>query len=164
MTGRSSRYGQTVSTRPTAMNIDENSSPRDVRRAIRRLPRKRRKDILVAIREGREVKDLRDAHLAAAWAERLEHVPWPTWLMPRSRPQGKHAWLWLLHLGLIIAGSVGAFLTLWSIIPGNWRWVAIGICAYSAVITLFTVRQTLRAYWNAPEAAKKNRQRAAEQR
>jgi hypothetical protein len=145
------------------MNVNENSSLRDVRRAIRRLPRERRKDILVAIREGCEVKDLRDAHLAAAWAERLEHVPWPSWLMPRSRPQGKHAWLWLLHLGWIIVGSVGAFLTFWSIIPGVWRWIAIGIYAYSAVITPFTVRQMLRAYWNAPDAAKKNRQVAAEQ-
>jgi hypothetical protein len=145
------------------MNVDENSSLRDVRRAIRRLPRERRKDILAAIRGGREVKDLRDAHLAAAWAERLEHVRWPSWLMPRSRPHGKHAWLWLLHLGWIIFASVGAFLTLWPMIPGVWRWIAVGICAYSAVVTPFTVKQVLRAYWNAPEAARKNRKLAAEQ-
>jgi hypothetical protein len=145
------------------MNVDEKASLRDVRRAIRRLPRERRKDILAAIREGREVKDLRDARLAAAWAERLQHGRWPSGLMPRSRPHGKRAWLWLLHLGWIIIATVGAFLIFWSIIPGIWRWVAIGIYAYSAVITPFTVRQMLRAYWNAPEAAKKNRQLAAEQ-
>ena len=142
------------------MNVDEGASLRDVRRAIRRLPRERRKEIVAAIREGREVKDSRDAHLAAAWAERLERVRWPNWLMPRSRPHGKRAWLWLLHLGWIIAGTVGALVTVWSIIPGVWRWVVIAIYVCSAVTTPLTLTQMLRTYWNAPEAAEKNRQLA----
>jgi hypothetical protein len=140
------------------MTIDESASLRDVRRAIRRLPRDRRKDIIAAIRAGREVKDSRDARLAVASAERLERVHWPSWVMPRSRPHGKRAWLWLLHLGWIIAATVGAVLAFWSIVPGLWRWVITGIYAYAAVTAPVTVTQMLRAYWNAPEAAKKNRQ------
>lgn len=134
---------------------------RNVRRALRRLPRERRKDIVAAVRAGRAVNDPRDAALAVAWAERLERVRWPGWVMPRSRPQGNRAWLWLLHLAWIIAAMTAAIATLWSSIPGIWRWVVIGFFSYSAIVTPLTLAQTLRAYWNAPEAAEQNRKLAA---
>lgn len=132
-------------------------SLRDVRRAVRRLPRDRRKDIIRAIRAGRAVSDPRDAALAVGWAERLERFRWPGWLMPRSRPQGRRAWLWLAHLAWIVAALVVALASLWSSIPGVWRWVLVGVLAYSAVVTPFTIAQTLRAYWNASKAAEANR-------
>lgn len=132
-------------------------SLRDVRRAIRRLPRDRRKDIISSIRAGRAVSDPRDAALAVAWAERLERFRWPGWLMPRSRPQGKRAWLWLAQLVWIVAAVVAALASLWSSIPGVWRWVIVGLLAYSALVTPLTIAQTLRAYWNASDAAEENR-------
>ena len=132
-------------------------SLRDVRRAMRRLPRDRRKDIIGSIRAGRVVSDPRDAALAVAWAERLERVRWPGWMMPRSRPRGRRAWLWLAHLGWIVAAIVAALASLWPSIPGVWRWVIGGVLAYSAVVTPLTVAQTLRAYWNAAAAAEQNR-------
>ncbi len=139
-------------------DVERGASLRDVRRALRRLPRERRKDLVAAIRAGRAVSDPRDAHLAVAWAERLARVRWPGWVMPRSRPEGKRAWLWLLHLAWIIAAIVVAIATLWPSIPGIWRWIILGFFAYSAIVTPLTIAQTLRAYWNAPEAAEKNRQ------
>lgn len=130
---------------------------RDVRRAVRRLPRDRRKDIISSIRAGRAVSDPRDAALAVAWAERLERVRWPGWMMPRSRPQGRRAWLWLAHLAWIVAAVAVAVASLWSSIPGVWRWVIVGFLAYSAIVTPLTIAQTLRAYWNASDAAEENR-------
>jgi hypothetical protein len=84
--------------------------------------------------------------------------------MPRSRPQGKRAWLWLLHLAWIIVAIVVAIATLWSSIPGIWRWIILGFFAYSAIVTPLTIAQTLRAYWNAPQAAEKNRELVALER
>src|SRR5207253_2758501 len=106
----------------------------------------------------------RDAALAVAWAEGLERVRWPGWVMPRSRPQGKRVWLWLVHLVWIIAAMVVAIATLWSSIPGIWRWVIVAFYAYSAIGTPLTVARTLRAYWNAPHAAEENRQLVALER
>ena len=84
--------------------------------------------------------------------------------MPRSRPRGKRAWLWVLHLGFIIASTFGALTMFWLIIPGVWRWVVLGIYVYSAVITPFALRNMLSTYWNAPEAAEKNRELAVGRR
>jgi protein-S-isoprenylcysteine O-methyltransferase Ste14 len=84
--------------------------------------------------------------------------------MPHSRPRGKRAWLWLLHLVWIIGVLAAADAALWSSIPGIWRWVVLGFFAYSAIVMPLTMAQMLRTYWNAPEAADKNRQLAALQR
>jgi len=135
----------------------ETRSLQDVRRALRQLPRERRKDVLAAIRAGRAVKDPRDAALAVAWAERLERVRWPAWVMPRSRPRGKRAWLWSLHLAWIIAATVAVVASLWTAMPGVLRWLIVGLFAYSALVTPPVIARTLRAYWNAPQAAEENR-------
>lgn len=111
-------------------SVDEIASLRDVRRALRHLPREHRKDLIAAIRAGRAVNDPRDAALAVAWAERLQRVRWPGWVMLRSRPRGKRAWLWLLHLAWIVAALAVALATLWSSLPGVWRWVIVGVFAY----------------------------------
>ena len=128
---------------------------------MRRLPRDRRKGIVAAIRAGRAVNDPRDAALAVAWAERLKNTRWPGWMMPRSRPTGRRAWLWLLHLAWVIAAMAAALAALWSSIPDVWRWIIVGLFVYSAIVMPLTMAQTLRAYWNAPEAADKNRQLVA---
>jgi hypothetical protein len=134
----------------------------DLRRELRRLPRERRKEILAAVRAGRAVHDPQDAALAIAWAERLERLQWPSWVMPRTRPQGKRAWVWSAHLLWIVAALVIAVLTLWSSLPHAWRWPIVGIFAYSLLVTPFVMTKTLRAYWNAPEAAAANRRLLAQ--
>jgi hypothetical protein len=140
------------------VRLEEFASLRDVRRAVRQLPRERRKDVLAAIRAGRAVNDPRDAILAVAWAERLSKVRWPAWVMPRERPHGKRRWLWLLHLIWVVAAVVVALISSWSSIPGSWRWPLVGVFAYSTIVTPITIARGLRTYWNAPEAAEKNRQ------
>jgi hypothetical protein len=131
---------------------------RDVRRAVRQLPLERRKDVLAAIRAGRAVNDPRDAVMAVAWAERLSKVRWPAWVLPRQRPDGKRRWLWLLHLTWLVGAVVVALISLWSSIPGIWRWLLVGVLAYGTIVTPITIAQVLRTYWNAPAAADKNRQ------
>jgi len=138
--------------------VEEFASLRDVRRAVRQLPRERRKDVVAAIRAGRAVNDPRDAVLAAAWAERLSKFRWPAWVMPRERPHGKRRWLWLLPLAWVVGALVVALISSWSSIPGIWRWLLVGVFAYGAIVTPITIARVLRTYWNAPEAAKKNRQ------
>lgn len=51
-----------------------------------------------------------------------------------------------------------AITAIWSSIPGLWRWVVVGLIAYSVIVTPFILAQTLRAYWHGSEAAQKNRQ------
>jgi hypothetical protein len=55
-----------------------------------------------------------------------------------------------------------AYVRIWSLLPGVWRWVLLGFLVYSAITTPFTIRQMLRAYWSAPEAAGRNKQAATE--
>lgn len=135
---------------------------REIRRELRELPRERRRDIGSAIRSGRAVTDPRDAELATAWAERLALAPdrkwWPWWLIPRRRPHGWRAWLWTLHLAWIAGAVVYAWTTFWPSIPGIWRWVTVGFFAYGAVSAPFTLRMIIRAYRNAPQAARRNRE------
>src|SRR5438067_2180523 len=82
----------------------ESASMREIRRALRKLPRERRKDVVSSIREGRSVRDPRDAALAAVWAERLaakgQRSPW--WLLPLARPRGWRGWIWGVHLGWLV--------------------------------------------------------------
>jgi hypothetical protein len=138
--------------------MEEFASLRDVRRALRQLPRERRKGVLAAVRAGRAVNDPRDAALAVAWAERLSEVRWPVWVMPRARPHGKSRWLWLLHLTWVVGALVGALIGSWSSVPGIWRWLLVGVLAYGTIVTPITIARVLRTYWNAPETAEKNRQ------
>jgi hypothetical protein len=140
------------------VSVEEFASLRDVRRAVRQLPRERRKDVLAAIRAGRAVNDPRDAVLAVAWAERLSKVRWPAWAMPRERPRGKRRWLWLLHLTWVVGALVVALIGSWSSFPGIWRWLFVGVLAYGTIVTPMTIARLLRIYWNAPAAAEKNRQ------
>jgi hypothetical protein len=140
------------------VSVEEFASLREVRRALRQLPSERRKDVLAAIRAGRAVNDPRDAVLAVAWAERLSKVRWPAWVMPRARPHGKRRWLWLLHLTWVVGALVVALISSWSSIPGNWRWLLVGVLAYGTIVTPITIARVLRTYWNAPETAEKNRQ------
>jgi hypothetical protein len=95
-----------------------------------------------------------------AWAERLDAKGrgWPWWLMPRTRPAGWRAWAWLLHLIWIAAAAGYAFVLIWPALPAAWRWVIVGFLVYGAITTPVTMRQVLRACWNAPAAARKNRE------
>jgi hypothetical protein len=138
----------------------ESAPMREIRRRLRELPRERRKEIASSIRNGRAVRDPRDARLAVAWAETLEakarRVPW--WLLPLSRPHGWRAWLWIVHFVWLAAAIAYAYVGIWPVLPNVWRWVALGFLAYSAVAMPFTFRLILRTYWNAPDAARQNRE------
>jgi len=82
----------------------------ELRRALRALPAKRRRALARAVREGRAVDDPRDAASAVAWARRIQAVPIPGWLLPREKPHGRRAVLWLLHGAWISAVVVAAVL------------------------------------------------------
>jgi len=138
---------------------------RQIRGQLRQLPRERRTDISRAIREGRAVQDSRDAALAASWAERLEAAAdrfprWTRWVLPLRRPRGWRARVWAVHAVWLTAAIVYAYVTLWHLLPGLWRWLLVGFLVYSGLTTPLTIRRMLGAYWNAPEAAKKNRELA----
>jgi protein-S-isoprenylcysteine O-methyltransferase Ste14 len=66
--------------------------------------------------------------------------------------------VWLIHLAFLLAATVATIAMLWSVVPGFWRWVAIGFFAYCALTSPFTIAAMLRTYWNAPQAAERNRQ------
>jgi hypothetical protein len=133
---------------------------REIRRRLRELPRERRKEIASSIRNGRAVRDPRDARLAVGWAETLEvkarRTPW--WLLPLSRPHGWRARLWIVHLVWLGAAIGYAYVEIWPLLPTVWRWVALGFLVYSAAVMPFTFRLILRTYWNAPKAARQNRE------
>lgn len=141
----------------------ETTSIREIRREVRGLPRERREEIAASIREGRAVNDPRDAALATAWAERLVLAArrFPSWALPlRCRPQGWRAYAWLLHLGWIVGAAAFAYHLVFLSLSGVWRWVLLGVLAYSALTTPFTIARMLRTYWSAPEAATRNRELA----
>jgi hypothetical protein len=110
---------------------------REIRRRLRELPRQRHKDVLAAVREGRDVRDPRDAALAVDWAETLDAKRqawvWPWWILPRTRPSGWRAWAWLVHVVWITIAIAVADATLWHSLPGIWRWVIVGVLAYGLV-------------------------------
>lgn len=137
----------------------ESISRREVRHRLRELPKDRRKDVMSSIREGRAVRDPRDAPLAAALAERLSVSGrrWPWWVVPMERPRGWRAWLWVIHGIWIVFAFAFAYVLIVSRMPGMWRWVVLGLLVYTAITMPIMLRQTLRAYWNAPEAARRNK-------
>jgi hypothetical protein len=136
---------------------------RDLRRRLRQLPRERRKEIGRAIRAGRAVHDPRDAGLAATWAERLDTNRrfWPWWIMPRTRPTGWKAWAWIGHAAWMVGAAVYAVVvawpTVWPALPGVWRWIIVGFLAYGLLTLPVILWFILSAHWNAPEAARENR-------
>jgi hypothetical protein len=140
------------------------SSRSEVRRRLRQLPRDRRKDIAAAVSEGRAVRDPRDAPLAAALAERRAAgaARYPSWLLPLARrPQGWRAWAWLFHLTWVLAATRYAYYQLLQGSSGMWHWFLVGFliyCLLTLPLTVRTISRTLRSSWNAPEAAKKNRE------
>jgi len=130
----------------------------DVRRALRALPPARRRALARAVREGRAVDDPRDAALAVAWARRAQATSWPGWLLPRERPYGRRALLWLLHAAWIVLVVVGAIVVPAWRAGGVLRWIVIGALAYSIVSLPWLFAMTLRLRWNAPEAERRNRE------
>jgi hypothetical protein len=117
----------------------------ELRRTLRKLPRERRKDVMSSIREGRAVRDARDAPLASAWAERLSALarrsPW--WLLPLERPRGWRAWLWVVHLLWVVAAIAYADDLIWSSLGGAWKWIFLGLLLYTAIAMPFTMRQAV---------------------
>jgi hypothetical protein len=113
--------------------------------------------VLAALREGRAVHDPRDAPVAVAWAEYLNAKSWPAWVMPRTRPHGWKARAWVAHVVLILASVAWGWWMLWHAVPSPWRWVAVAFLAEGVITMPFTLRRTLLMFWNAPEAATKNR-------
>ena len=100
----------------------------------------------------------RDAALAVAWARRIQAVPVPGWLVPREKPYGGRAVLWLLHAAWISAVVVAAVLVPAWHAGGIVRWLVLGAVLYSAVGLPWVLSLTLRARWNAPEAERRNRE------
>ena len=129
----------------------------ELRRELRGLPRERRRDVVSAIRKGRAVANPRDAALAVAWAEHLQAVSWPRWIMPRTRPEGWRAWAWCLHGLWVLGAFVLGWIVIWGSLPSLWRWLIVGFFASSLPSGLITMRQALVGYWNAPETAARNR-------
>ncbi len=130
----------------------------DLRRALRALPPERRRALARAVREGRAVHDPRDAALAVAWARRLQAVPWLGWVLPRTRPHGRRAILWLLHAAWVVAAVVAADVVLIWRSGGILGWVVVGALAYSIVSLPWALARILRMRWNAPEAERRNRE------
>jgi hypothetical protein len=84
-----------------------------LRRALRALPPERRRALVRAVREGRAVDEPRDAALAVAWARRIQAAPWIGWALPRTRPQGRRAILWMVHGMWVILALVVAVVLSW---------------------------------------------------
>ncbi len=129
-----------------------------VRHAVRVLPSERRRELARAVRDGRAVSDPRDAALAVAWARQIQATWWPGWLLPRTRPHGRRALLWLLHAAWTFGTSLTflAFL-LWKS-GGVFHWLALALFAYSILSIPQWYKLTLRTRWNAPEAERQNRE------
>jgi hypothetical protein len=125
-------------------------------RAIRALPKDRRRELMRAVRAGRAVDDPRDRTLAADWARTFSDAWWPRWLLPRERPRGKARILWLLHGAWLIAVLAYADVQIASLTHGVQRWVAVALLSYGLLATPPLLWFTLRARWNAPEAERNN--------
>ena len=105
------------------------------------------------------MNDPRDAPLAVAWADYLDRrrsmLRWA--MLPRERPHGKRAWLWLIHLALVVAALASTSYYLWVWFPAPWRYFTVAWIAYCVATTPVQIARTLRSYWNAPRAAAANR-------
>ena len=106
------------------------------------------------------MNDPRDAALAADFAAGLQRVRWFGfgWALPRRRPQGRRRWLWLTHLAVTLAGVVFTIVQLWPKVHSPWRWVFVALLVYSVISMPLILGRVLRAFWNAPEAERKNRE------
>lgn len=125
---------------------------------MRVLSPERRRALVRAVREGRAVDDPRDARVAVAWAQRAQAAWWPKWLLPQTRPHGRRAVLWVLHVAWILVAIVTAV-----VVPtwrggGILRWVVVGAVAYSIVSMPWLFALILRTRWNSPEAERRNRE------
>jgi hypothetical protein len=58
---------------------------------------------------------------------------------------------------LLVEALVFAWMTIWSTASSPWRWVFSALIAYCLISAPFSLRPVLRMYWNAPAAARKNR-------
>src|SRR6266480_6728083 len=128
----------------------------DLRRALRALPRDRRRALGRAVREGRAADDPRDAALAVAVARRIQATPWPRWGLPRTRPRGRQALVWSAHATWLIAAVIVAVVVPAWRIGGIVRWIILGLLAYGLFSVPWTLAFVLRARWNAPEAERQN--------
>jgi hypothetical protein len=126
-------------------------------RAIRALPKERRRELTRAVRAGRVVDDPRDRALAADWAQTFTDAWWPRWLLPREQPQGRARVLWLLHGAWVIAALAYADVEVASFVHGALRWVVVAFLAYGILVIPPLLWFTLRVRWNAPEAERLNR-------
>ena len=104
------------------------------------------------------MEDPRDAALAVGWARRIQATPLPRWLLPRERPHGGRAVLWLLHGAWVAAVVLAAVVVPAWRAGGVVRWLVVGAVVYSLVSVPWVLRLTLRARWNAPEAERRNRE------
>jgi hypothetical protein len=104
------------------------------------------------------VDDPRDAALAVAWARRMQKAPWPWWLLPRTRPHGWRAALWILHSAWIVTAiATAVILPTWRD-GGVLRWVIVGAVAYSVVTYPWILTMMLQTRWSAPAAERRNRE------
>jgi hypothetical protein len=142
---------------PISMTDDAALSWGGLRRALRALPRERRRALVRAVREGRAVDDPRDAALAVAWARRIQVARWVGWALPKTRPQGRRAILWMAHGMWVILTLVVAVVFAWQSL-GVMRWIVVGVFAYGVFSVPWVLRLVLQTRWNAPEAERVNRE------
>ena len=126
-------------------------------RAIRALPKERRRELTRAVRAGRAVADPRDRALAADWARTFTDAWWPRWLLPRERPRGRARVLWLLHAAWLLAALVLVAVETGSSLHGSWRWIVLALLVYGIVAIPPLLWFTLHVRWNAPDAERLNR-------
>ncbi|HLX33050.1 MAG TPA: hypothetical protein VKR79_09830 [Gaiellaceae bacterium] len=63
-----------------------------------------------------------------------------------------------MHFIWIAVAIAVADATLWHSLPGLWRWVIVGALAYGLITMPLTLWRVLQTYWNASEAAHRNRE------
>jgi hypothetical protein len=60
-------------------------------------------------------------------------------------------------VGAAVYAVVVAWPTVWPALPGVWRWIIVGFLAYGLLTLPVILWFILSAHWNAPEAARENR-------
>jgi hypothetical protein len=131
-------------------------APVSVRTRLRRLPQERRRDVVAALREGRAVRDPRDAPLAVALAERPARNAgrWPVriWIQPRSSRERIER---TIHVVILPASLAYAMYVVWS--NGGWVHWAVLAWLVLSVTSIPAYVQTFRVLRNAPAALEANR-------